>query len=279
MLKWTDIGYTRRIHKTICTPLSKEILNYWVDACDLTPQPQGCCFHYEQLKSLRAPFWPAFNIPRSSGWIWKRWLAFRIKIVSTDVPTTVLLMYALVTSPKVILCWRVIFYLDFTAYFCASGQTKPTSSTTVDLRVPSGKRHYPFSKLNLYLLSDFQVFKRRCTYSNSRPFPALKRRRNSLKEKHQTHLGSVLRHRVGVWVVLCGAGGWNWQSLWIPFNLGYSMIHLIIWLQELRHSLQNLARLSTQESRSVPIKRKGQEWKKQRQPSNIKRWIRKELDS
>lgn len=140
MLKWTDIGYTRRIHKTICTPLSKEILNYWVDACDLTPQPQGCCFHYEQLKSLRAPFWPAFNIPRSSGWIWKRWLAFRIKIVSTDVPTTVLLMYALVTSPKVILCWRVIFYLDFTAYFCASGQTKPTSSTTVDLRVPSGKR-------------------------------------------------------------------------------------------------------------------------------------------
>lgn len=139
--------------------------------------------------------------------------------------------------------------------------------------------HYPFSKLNLYLLSDFQVFKRRCTYSNSRPFPALKRRRNSLKEKHQTHLGSVLRHRVGVWMLLCGAGGWNWQSLWIPFNLGYSMIHLIIWLQELRHSLQNLARPSTQESRSVPIKRKGQEWKKQRQPSNIKRWICKELDS
>lgn len=49
-------------------------------------------------------------------------------------------IYAIVTSLKAILCWTVIFYLDSTAYFCVSGQTKSTSSTTEDLRVPSGKR-------------------------------------------------------------------------------------------------------------------------------------------
>lgn len=41
-----------------------------------------------------------------------------------------------------------------------------------------------------------------------------------LRERWDT----TLRCRVWVWVFLCGAEGWAWWSLWVPFNSGYSTI-------------------------------------------------------
>ena len=50
--------------------------------------------------------------------------------------------------------------------------------------------------------------------------------RNTVLEL-KDHLGTALTHRVWVWVVLCGAKSWTWWSLWVPSNLGYSMIYVL----------------------------------------------------
>lgn len=38
------------------------------------------------------------------------------------------------------------------------------------------------------------------------------------------HLDTSLRHRIWIWVILCGARDWTLWSLWVPSNLEYDSV-------------------------------------------------------